>query len=274
MSEIVYKRCTKCGEMKPATLEYFCANKSTLRSECKECTRAYHRKYRDEHREQVHTYFANYHAEHREKNRADCARYRAEHQEELRANYAKWYAEHREDRRKKDAEYRKKHTEERRAQNQKWKAANKERLDAYYASHREERRATSRHWAKEHLDRVRVHSHQRRARKRNVPSTFTAKDWDQCLEYWGHCCAVCGRPQGLWHTLAQDHWIPVSKGGPYTPDNIVPLCHGDGGCNNSKYTHIPDEWLASKFSPRKARQIEQRIRDYFDYVATMGVNVE
>src|SRR5581483_2176482 len=48
------------------------------------------------------------------------------------------------------------------------------------------------------------------ARKRSLPDTFTERDWQRALEYWDYKCAVCGRPRGLWHTLAADHWIPLT----------------------------------------------------------------
>src|SRR5260221_119478 len=71
-------------------------------------------------------------------------------------------------------------------------------------------------------------------RKRELPNVFTSQDWRNALEYWGHRCAVCERPRGLWHTLSQDHWIPLSSPDcPGTdPTNILPLCCGTDGCNN------------------------------------------
>lgn len=38
MAEINTKRCTHCGETKPATLEYFYACRNTLGSWCRACT--------------------------------------------------------------------------------------------------------------------------------------------------------------------------------------------------------------------------------------------
>src|SRR5512141_2961524 len=85
-------------------------------------------------------------------------------------------------------------------------------------------------------------------RKRKLPDTFTDQDWQRALEYWDYKCAVCGRPRGLWHTLAADHWIPLSDPEcPGTiPTYIVPLCHGEGGCNNSKRSRSPQAWLEAK----------------------------
>lgn len=113
--------------------------------------------------------------------------------------------------------------------------------------------------------------HRRRAREIGLPATLTSKQWLDCLEYFNGCCAACGRPAGLWHVLAQDHWIPINAEGnnPGTvARNIIPLCHarhdGWGGCNNSKSDRDPVEWLEWKFGKRKAKSILKRIQSYFD----------
>lgn len=90
--------------------------------------------------------------------------------------------------------------------------------------------------------------------------------WLKTLEYFDFRCAVCGRPQGLWHFLARDHWIPKSRGGRTSLDNLVPLCHGWDGCNNHKGNKDVHEWLVSVYGARKAKRIEKRVNDYFQWV--------
>lgn len=125
-------------------------------------------------------------------------------------------------------------------------------------------------WKRANPDRQRAMSQRRLARKRNLPDTFTAADWQHALNYFNGCCAVCGRPPGLWHTLAADHWTALSDPDcPGTiPTNIVPLCHPrkDGGdsCNVSKHNKNPEQWLVEKFGKRKAKKILARIQAYFD----------
>lgn len=105
-------------------------------------------------------------------------------------------------------------------------------------------------------------------RKRQLLNHFTAKDWDRCLTYWNYQCAICGRPRGLWHTLAQDHWIPLTHPEcPGTvPHNILPLCHGEGGCNNSKGKKLPLVWLQEKLGKRRAAKKLAEIQAYFTWV--------
>jgi uncharacterized Zn ribbon protein len=105
-------------------------------------------------------------------------------------------------------------------------------------------------------------------RKQNLPRTFSAQDWNRALDYWGDKCAICERPRGLWHTLAQDHWIPLTHPDcPGTvPTNILPLCHGEDGCNNSKGKKDPEAWLVAKLGRRRANRKLREIADYFNWI--------
>lgn len=119
-----------------------------------------------------------------------------------------------------------------------------------------------------------VHNARREARIKSLPIAFDHSEWQRALEYFNGCCAVCGRQlNDLFgeHTAAADHWIPLASSDcPGTiPTNIVPLCHGVGGCNNSKSNTQPYEWLVSKFGKRKAAEINARIQAYFDYVKSL-----
>lgn len=123
-------------------------------------------------------------------------------------------------------------------------------------------------------ERARVRSHRRRAKARSLPHRFTTSDWARALDYFDHKCAVCGRPRGLWHTLAMDHWIPLTDPRPDNPgtvaSNIIPLCHSQKGgmdsCNNSKHKADPVEWLNRIYGKRKAAQILKRINAYFEWI--------
>jgi len=106
------------------------------------------------------------------------------------------------------------------------------------------------------------------SRKRELPYEFTQKDWQRAQDYWGYKCAICERPRGLWHTLAQDHWIPLTNPDcPGTnPTNILPLCHGTDGCNNSKGKNDPEKWLKKKLGKKRAVAKLHEIHDYFEWV--------
>jgi len=61
--------------------------------------------------------------------------------------------------------------------------------------------------------------------------------------------------------LQEEHVVPVSKHGTYTPDNIIPACQT---CNISKKNLALSEWLKRKFGKRRTKQILVRINAYFD----------
>lgn len=84
--------------------------------------------------------------------------------------------------------------------------------------------------------------HRRRTRMASRICTLTGEEWKQILEAYGHCCAYCRFPFGPDRKATQDHFIPVSKGGHHTKENIVPAC---GKCNCSKHNHV----LSEKPSP-------------------------
>lgn len=119
-----------------------------------------------------------------------------------------------------------------------------------------------------------VENARRRAKRRILSDVFEASDWQYCLVYFDNQCAVCGRivnyTKDLFgsYTLSLDHWIPLSS--PDCPGtiatNIVPLCYGDGGCNNSKRNKDAHEWLMEKHSAQETAKIEKRIQRYFKIV--------
>jgi len=63
--------------------------------------------------------------------------------------------------------------------------------------------------------------------------------WAALVEAWGGCayCGIAGQP------LQRDCVLPLSRGGRYTLDNIVPAC---GSCNASKCNDEVTGWLRRK----------------------------
>lgn len=135
-----------------------------------------------------------------------------------------------------------------------WRNKNREKLRLDHAA-----------WRQGHPDHLRVNLHRRRARLLGLPNTFTVEERTFMLQYWGYACAVCGRQEGFFWNLADDHWIPLAS--PQCPGtvatNIVPLCEGMGGCNPSKHARNPTVWLRKKLGKAKAAIIAKRIADYF-----------
>jgi hypothetical protein len=131
---------------------------------------------------------------------------------------------------------------------------------------RELNKQACRRWAKSHPDKCREKDHYRRSIIRGLESGFKSEDWYRALDWFHGACAYCGNSPSFFDiskVLHQEHHIPVIKGGGYTKSNIIPACQS---CNFSKGQIDPVEWLAIKFGKRKAKQIDRRIRMYFNEV--------
>jgi len=63
--------------------------------------------------------------------------------------------------------------------------------------------------------------------------------WEQLRAAWDGC-AYCGAPDP---SLQRDCVLPISRGGRYTVDNVVPACRS---CNASKCNHEVTGWMRRK----------------------------
>jgi hypothetical protein len=114
------------------------------------------------------------------------------------------------------------------------------------------------------LARKRFYERIRRSRKRNLPVDFSKNDEEFCFFYWNYSCAVCGRED---IGMDLDHWVPISFSGEHNPgtvvSNIVPLCSGINGCNNSKRNKMPEVWMTQKFGVDFSRIKTEEIDAFF-----------
>ena len=77
------------------------------------------------------------------------------------------------------------------------------------------------------------------ARKHGLKATLTANEWEKIKVAFGDKCAYCGCEA----SLCQEHFIPVSRGGAYVYENILPSCKS---CNHKKKDKHPADWLPSE----------------------------
>lgn len=94
-------------------------------------------------------------------------------------------------------------------------------------------RATKSRWKKNHPEQSRKDAAKRRATKLGVGGVVTVQEWLSLCAHYDNRCLACGDRK----PLAQDHVIPLSRGGPNTIDNIQPLCKS---CNSKKGTRTID----------------------------------
>jgi hypothetical protein len=279
------KTCTKCGIEFPATPDYFHRDKSKrdgLRGSCRTCATERAIQWQKDNKEQKREYNARRYASRKtqiNQERRDKYHQDADYRQLALEKNKQWRKDNIDRARQQKREYRSAHIEEERERSLKWSR-----------EHTEYNRIRAREWRETHLERAKENGkrwkeahpnykpsptiiHRRRARKQQLPDAFTPQDWNRAVDYFHGCCAVCGRQANdLFgtHTLALDHWIPLFDSCPDNPGtvpwNIVPLCHGENGCNNSKGRKKPQKWLIEKFGKHHAKQILERIEVYFEWV--------
>lgn len=225
---------------------YYRANSDAVKTRTKE--------YRDSHPDEVKT--------------AHKAWWDTNREDQLARNKAR-YAARDESRQKRDAQKRsdwaKSNPEKARGIKAAWRDRNREQHNAsnraYNAAHPDIGRAFRRKHKNANREMYRNKDRKRRALKALLPYTLTVEDNRRANEYFGGVCPCCGnQTQSLFAPMHLDHWVPLSKGGGTTPDNMVPLC---SRCNLSKSNIMPHEWLVRTFGKRQATIILDRIEAYF-----------
>ena len=97
----------------------------------------------------------------------------------------------------------------------------------------------------------------RKHRIRKLPCSLTLSEWNNIKEKFDNKCAYCGEER----KLTQEHFIPLSKGGEYTINNIIPACRS---CNCSKKDRDFFEWYPEQSFYSKTR--ENKILEYLNYI--------
>jgi len=178
------KQCTKCGNVLPATTEYFykeLLGKFGVRSKCIKCIN--HPKTRRVGRD-------------KEKARACRERWKNANPEKDKAAKRKYYDAHREEEIQKVCDKQKKNPEWVAQRNKKWKAA--------------------------HPEAVSQMSSKRRARIASADGRYSRKDVLEKFEQQCGKCYWCKKEiNGRYHV---DHVVPLSRGGSNWPSNIVITC--------------------------------------------------
>ena len=92
----------------------------------------------------------------------------------------------------------------------------------------------------------------RRARRVALADNdLTAAEWAGLVDAWGGACAYCAAPSTA---LQRDCVLPISRGGRYTLQNVVPAC---ASCNASKHNDEVTGWLRRKKLDERAFLVRQ-----------------
>ena len=235
-------RCSSCEKILPATSEYFHKGKDVkegFKSDCTKCRSTKSKNYRTEHQEEL--------LKREKQNR--------EENSEKYAQYSKTY-------------YNKiKDTVEYKHKKKKWRDSYYERYSAriievrkeYYKVNRSKCLQIVKKYQQTYKGQLSLkrNNHIRREREKKSLLYFTEKDWVKCIEYFNHECCYCGDKLDK---PTMDHFIPLSKGGEFSPKNILPACLS---CNSSKHVNGLEEWYPKKSFYSAKR--EEKILKYLGY---------
>lgn len=247
------KRCSKCGEEKEATTEYFEFredSKDGLRGQCRDCTRKSKRKYYEKNKEHKLEY---------------DKRRRKEKKDHIAKLMKMWSDSHKEHRAIYSRKYQKENKDAIARRRAKYYQGNKVKISEYIANNKERIIARDRAWRAKNMDKCILKAQKRRALKKSLPATLTSKQWEDARQYFHGKCAYCGKTSQLF----QDHFYPLSKGGEYARLNIIPAC---GSCNSSKGSKLFHEWYPGyKFYSKKRESIILRYLNYHKGVQQLAL---
>jgi hypothetical protein len=241
------KRCTECKEYKPLT-EYIKsrANKDGLNIYCNDCRKAKKQAEYEKHRDKYLERFSKYYYENLEEAKEQGKKYREQNKDSINARakiyreankerIAKWFKGYRE----RNREYLKAYDAARQSDPER-KTKHNAACRKYYATEKGNLNAQ--------LSRERY-----RNRQSGVSNTLTRSQWNTCKQIFNYTCAYCGKSL---NNLTQDHFIPLSKGGGYDVDNIIPCCKP---CNSSKQDKDFAEWYSKQpyYSEKRKNKINK-----------------
>lgn len=246
------KTCSKCGEVKPRTPEFFHFCNGYPRPRCRPCWRAWEREHFWKNREARRDSARRTRAKtDRTVRKQKLNAWRAANPEKVkaadarRAEKIKATPELRAKARERVRRHREKLGEEYNRRQRQARARAPEVHRGYVQKHREKNRDAIRLREKiyraAHPEKVIADAEKRRARMLAAEGEFTGHDIIALIKAHGRVCFYC-------HTKLKkyqvDHWIPLSRGGTNWPSNLVISC---GPCNQRKAAKLPWEWQPHRF---------------------------
>lgn len=211
--------CTICAIEKPSS-EY-----RDKQRQCKECLRAKHQKWVKDNRAHCTAYTRDRRRVDPEPHRAKVKEWQKNNPDKVSVSAARGY---------------RKHALERQQYAAKWKSENKEKL-----------RADNRAYKQANLDKHQNNEATRRARKLGAQSSGVSRaEWQQILDKFENKCAYCkiALNELTPRDRTQDHVIPLVKGGPHSPDNVVPACRR---CNLKKNSTSVEDFIKRHFTTER-----------------------
>ncbi len=199
----------------------------------KEKEKERHRQYREANKEKEVERSRQYRENNKEKLAERDRKYRDANKEKVNEGQRQYRVANREKEKERHRQYYEIHKEEK----AEYYEANKQRIAETNAVNKDKIAEYNRQYREAHPEVGRIGCQRRRARKKELKSTLTLEEWQYIVDQHFGCCHYCGTKTDKLH---QEHKIPVSKGGGYTKENIVPACPS---CNRAKYVSDYEEFI-------------------------------
>ena len=242
------KTCTKCGVEKEATNEFFTKGKGYtdgFQGICKVCRKEYAKQYHKANSDKGNARTKAWAVANPDKRKVLRKAWREKNIDKDRAITKAWAVANPDKERARTKAWQKANPDKVSTKSKKWREANPDKA-----------RDATKAWVIANPEKRRRYNQQYKARKRNLPSTLTLKQWEEAKQHFNNRCAYCGKEL----PLAQDHYIALSKGGEYTHNNIIPACKS---CNSSKSANNPFVWYPKQ--PFYSKKRENAIFNYLGY---------
>lgn len=241
MLDSTTKKCTKCGEEKPNTFEFFPKKRNKTAARCKVCQYQYQREWEANNHDKVLAKGRRYQEKNKDARNASKKRYRAENRENINKKRREDYTQNADKINDRKRELRQLNPGLSAAYSKDWRKRNPQKQSQYNKTYRDKHpeliRIVKSKWNKENADKVRKTSADRRARIANAPGSHTDKDIETQFRSQKGICWHCGKPVG--YNYHVDHLVPLARGGSNGARNIVISCPH---CNCSRQDKMPHEW--------------------------------
>lgn len=116
------------------------------------------------------------------------------------------------------------------------KVSHLKRQHNWYIKNVDTIKARTSQYQKDHPEQYQMYNNRRLARKKTV--VVEKFDHQDIISKYGSKCVYCGR--AFTHI---DHYVPLSKGGSHTLENVRPSCEM---CNLTKSNKLPEDFLKYK----------------------------